>query len=184
MRPIVRFARRIVNLAVLCLFLVVALTFLAARRWELDFRSVATGSMEPNIPVGSVVVVQPVDPATLRFGYVITFKSPENPSLIVTHRVNKVMGEPEAPLFRTKGDANDAPDLELVPPSNVLGRVRLHVPYLGFLAQFARTPRGWAYLVAGPAVILVLIELINILKAIWSSDKKPSQDSEAAQEPV
>ncbi len=184
MHFILRILRWIVNLAILLLLLIVALTFMAARWWDLDFRSVATGSMEPNIPVGSVVVVQPVDPATLRFGYIITFKSPENPDLIVTHRVNKVIGPPEARRFRTKGDANDEPDLELVPASNVLGRVRFHVPYLGSLAQFTRTPRGWLYLVAGPAVLLVLMELINILKVIWSSDKQPSKGSEAAKGPV
>jgi signal peptidase len=173
---IVRFARWIINLVLLGLLLVGALTFMASRWWGLDFRSVASGSMEPTIPVGSVVAVQPVDPVTLRLGYIITFKSPENPNLIVTHRVNKVTGPPEARLFHTKGDANDDPDLELVPAGNVLGRVRFHLPYLGYLAQFVRTPRGWLYLVAVPAVLVVLMELVNILKVIWTSHEQPSDE--------
>jgi signal peptidase len=184
MRFILRTVRWIINLAFLGPLLAGALTLLASHWWGLDFRSVASGSMEPTIPVGSVVAVQPVDPATLRLGHIITFKSPENPNLIVTHRVDKVTGPPEARLFHTKGDANDDPDLELVPDSHVLGRVRFPVPYLGHLAQFARTRPGWLHLMAVPAVLVILMELINILKLIRTSDGQPSKDSEVAQKPV
>jgi len=184
MRLICRALRWIINLVFVCLLLGLALMLAAPRLWGLDFRAVASGSMEPTIPLGALVAVQPVDASTVQPGDVITFRSLESPGLVVTHRVVEVTGSPDSRAFRTKGDANDDVDMALVPAANVLGQALFRVPYAGYMAQFVRTRQGWLLLVVVPAVILVLMELINILKVIWSSDKQPFKDSEAAKEPV
>jgi len=181
MRLVVGTIRWAISLVFLLLLFALALTLITPIWWDLEFRSVASGSMEPAIPLGSVAVVVPVDATAIEAGDIVTFRSPENPSLVVTHRVVEVNGPPEARLYRTKGDANNEVDLEPIPEESILGQVRLHIPYLGYLAQYIRTRQGWIYLVLVPGGAMVLMELVRILKVIWTGDGKPAEDSEAAE---
>ena len=171
----VRIARWAFNLTLLALLLGLGLMVLAPRLWDVDFRAVVSGSMVPTIPVGAMVVVQPVKPTSIHVGDIITFKSPEDFNLVVTHRVVKITGFGDSRAFRTKGDANLDEDMELVPVTHVLGRVVFHLPLLGYLTQLVRTRQGWLVMVAIPAGVLVLIELINILKVIWTKKDKPTR---------
>ena len=101
---------------------------------------VISGSMEPAIPVGSMVYSAQTDPATLETGDIIVFYSTEAGSTPVTHRVveNHVAdGE-----IITKGDANEQNDMSPVVYANVLGKLVLHVPMLGYIAAPLGTMMG------------------------------------------
>lgn len=166
--------RWVLNVGMLVLLLALALVFLAPLRWDVDFRTVVSGSMEPTLPVGTIVVTRPVDPTHILPGDVISFPSPEDMRLVVTHRVMEVTVLGPERAFRTKGDANNAPDRDPVPASWVTGREILHIPYLGLVAQFVKTPRGWLLLVALPAAALVLLELVGLLQLIWRGGARNS----------
>lgn len=87
---------------------------------------ISSGSMEPLIRPGDVVLVEPapsVDP-----GDVITFEDPARGGALVSHRVLSIEREG---WFRTQGDANRVRDSIPVAPGNVLGRGRLLVPFIG-----------------------------------------------------
>ena len=75
--------------------------------------SVLSGSMEPAIRTGDVIIVEPLRPEhEIREGDVITFRAADAPDMLITHRVIGIVsvnGEPAA--YVTKGDANEAPDL-------------------------------------------------------------------------
>jgi len=95
--------------------------------------NVQTGSMRPNLPPGTLVVVRPVEPDEIGIGTVITYQLESGRPEAVTHRVteigiNNVSGER---TFRTKGDANDAVDPDPVRPVQVRGEVWYSVPYVG-----------------------------------------------------
>lgn len=180
---IVRAMRWTINLVFLALLLGLVLIVFAPSWWGLDLRGVASGSMAPTIPLGAVVIVQPVETNTILPSDIITFQSPEIPNSVVTHRVVEVTLSGGERAFRTQGDANDDPDLELVPASQVLGRVMLDLPYLGYLSQFIRTRQGWFLIVIVPAGILILMELISILKLIWSGSKEPGKEKGSARRP-
>lgn len=93
--------------------------------------TVLTGSMTPDIPVGSVVVVRPVDPQTLQVGDIATYQAqPDSPALI-THRITQVKQTSQGLRFIFKGDANRSRDLDPVVPQQIRGEVWFHVPYLG-----------------------------------------------------
>lgn len=93
---------------------------------------VISGSMEPAIPVGSMVYSGQTDPSTLEAGDIIVFGSTEGESAPITHRVvENRLAEGEVV---TKGDANPENDLNPVPYSSILGKVQLHIPMLGFIA--------------------------------------------------
>lgn len=88
--------------------------------------AVATGSMEPAIEVGDVVVVCPADPDTLEVGDVIRY---QGEGCTVIHRIVALEGD----AFLTQGDANNAPDLRPVEREQVLGRVVCTIPKAGKL---------------------------------------------------
>lgn len=91
---------------------------------------VTSGSMEPTINVGGLVIVEEVDPETITVGDVVTYRGYASGGL-TTHRVidRRIVGE--RLHFRTQGDANDTPDVDLAPAEGVFGKVRLDVPHAG-----------------------------------------------------
>ena len=161
-------------LATLCLAVVIllGLAMLVAPHFGWRFDTVYSGSMEPAINVGAMVVVSQVDPATIREGDIITFASHNKADSFVTHRVVGVTNDGRALLFRTKGDANNAPDEELVRASDVVGKVRLSVPYAGYAADFLRKPLGFGLVIGVPALLIILFEARNISVAAHDLRRK------------
>lgn len=118
---------------------------------------VAGGSMEPTIPIGSVTVMRDVeDPRSIEVGAVIEFTSPAT-GRVTTHRV--VARDPEGAWFETRGDANNAPDRDRVPAENVLGRYVFHVPWLGRLIAWMKSPLGYVVTILSPGLVLLALEL-------------------------
>ncbi|MCL1900063.1 MAG: signal peptidase I, partial [Promicromonosporaceae bacterium] len=113
--------------------------------------TVLTGSMQPGIRPGDVVVSRPVNPADLSVGDVITFQPTSGDPTLVTHRIvalNLVGGELETII--TRGDANGANDPPLV-PEQVMGRVLYSVPLVGRLSVGTAAVSGLS--LAGVALI-------------------------------
>ena len=94
--------------------------------------TVLTGSMRPDLPPGTLVVVRPVDPGSLRIGDVITYQRESGKSSVVTHRVVSVGVQADGDrVLQTQGDANDVADEAPVREVQVRGRVWYSVPHLG-----------------------------------------------------
>lgn len=122
--------------------------------------AVQSGSMEPTIRTGSIVIVEPA--REYRVGDIITVSDPGNPKVTITHRLvgtDERFGER---YFITKGDANKSADTEERPVTNVLGKVLFSVPFLGYPVSYAKTRDGLIFLVIIPATLIVYSELINI----------------------
>jgi signal peptidase len=119
--------------------------------------TVLTGSMTPTIPVGSTVIVQPVDPGTLRVGDVITFQTDPGKASYITHRIVAIHDDTKPVTLTTKGDANRGADIKPVPITAVRGKVLFHVPYLGTLRN--------AISIQGGGLVLMLIGLAGY--ALW-----------------
>lgn len=122
--------------------------------------TVQSGSMEPSIKTGSIVVIKPSE--NYNKGDVITVKELVNPKNTITHRVFEVKENSGKTFYITKGDANKAPDPEERPKENVIGKVILSVPFLGYPIGFAKTRDGLIILVIIPATIIVYSELMSI----------------------
>jgi signal peptidase len=116
--------------------------------------------MEPDIKTGSLVLV--MEQSDYRTGDVITYTVPGGDDT-VTHRiVEKKTDMTNSIFYRVKGDANDAPDKELVSKSNVVGEVLFSIPLLGYLVAFIKTLPGLILFIVIPATIIVYQELVNI----------------------
>jgi signal peptidase len=125
------------------------------------FSVIMSGSMEPAIPVGSIVVVKKVNPEDVKVGDVIAFEMGESRTM---HRVVEKVFENGSFHFRTKGDANEDSDPWIVKPEDVSGALMLTIPYYGYLLYFAGTPMGFALFILVPAIILIANEVRDILK--------------------
>lgn len=125
---------------------------------------VISGSMEPAIQTGSVVIVRPVDLSVIQQGDIVMFSSLDKKGL-TTHRVVKI--EHETGLwFITKGDANNNPDITPVLPDQIVGIVTFNIPYLGLLAGFIKTPLGFILFFLIPAVILIGREMLDVWRTM------------------
>lgn len=139
---------------ILLLVIVVCLPLVLPRLAGYEIYEVVSGSMEPEIPVGSVVYVKYVAPEDIVQDEVVAFRSD---SSVIVHRVMQNMvveGE-----FVTKGDANAAEDLRAVPYSDLIGRVERHYPILGRVMSLYTMKIGKIYLfmIAGCGVMFNML---------------------------
>ena len=115
----------------ICLLLAVLAGALSALPLFLGFQAyiIVSGSMEPAIPLGSVVYARDVEPEEIREGDIIVFYGGRNGDAVTTHRVmENRTAERE---FITRGDANADNDMLPRPYESLIGRVELSVPFLG-----------------------------------------------------
>lgn len=152
------------GVVVLLLLVASALFFFTAPFFGWKTEIVLSGSMEPTIPTGSVVVTRPVAPESIRAGDVIIYSFLSGPGL-TTHRVIQVESD-NGLKFITKGDANKDPDVNPVLPVQVGGIVAFDIPYAGYLISFIRTPLGLLVCLIIPAALLLMGELINLWKSL------------------
>lgn len=90
--------------------------------------AIATGSMEPQISVGDMVLISKLDTGALQAGDVIQFRKGSH---TVVHRIVEVIQEDGALSYVTKGDANNANDAGTVSAGEVVGKVIATVPGAG-----------------------------------------------------
>ena len=119
---------------------------------------VYSGSMKPEMPVGAVAWMAPVDPTEIEVGDIIAFNPPLQPDVTVSHRVIEVL-DGETLGFVTKGDANEDPDWDIVPADHVLAKVTFSVPNMGrvllYVGQYTRSRLGFALFIALPTILLI-----------------------------
>lgn len=124
--------------------------------------TVLTGSMEPAISPGDVVIDEQIQPTAARVGDVVTFRDPEEKGRYLTHRVVGLRREGSHLWFVTQGDANNTQERWRVAAGGEIGRVLYAVPWVGHVAVVARTPLGWALLVGVPLLLVCAEELVRI----------------------
>jgi signal peptidase len=72
---------------------------------------VVTGSMQPTIPIGSLVVTENLPAGQLQVGDIMVFPNPNDTKLTIVHRIVWLSHDQSGDvLVRTKGDYNALPD--------------------------------------------------------------------------
>ncbi|MBR1780943.1 MAG: signal peptidase I [Oscillospiraceae bacterium] len=120
---------------------------------------IVSASMEPTIPVGSIVYVEPARGSEIELNEIIAF---QDEGSVVTHRVKE--NHPVEGEFITQGDANAVEDLTPVAYSSLIGRVKYHFPYMGDLMYFVTGTLGKVYLVCVIACGVMLQILAHRLR--------------------
>jgi signal peptidase I len=132
---------KLFGIVIILLVIAFCLSLLLPKVFGYQVYTVLTGSMEPAIPTGSLIYAEELEPEKVEPGDVIVF---EQDGSVVAHRVKEnrfVEGE-----FITKGDANAAEDLFTVRYSDLLGRVKMHIPRLGAFSMIYTSVIGKVYL--------------------------------------
>ncbi|WP_240340671.1 signal peptidase I [Nocardioides sp. SYSU D00038] len=113
--------------------------------------TVLTGSMRPDLPPGTLVVSRPVEPGEIGIGSVITYQLRSGQPQTVTHRVVEVRSDLSGELsWRTRGDANSAPDRGWVRSEQVRGELWYALPWVGRPTHWLTShQRGVAVYVVG-----------------------------------
>ena len=164
------------GLVILVILMVAAvLTYLAPHfDWRVD--SLYSGSMEPQLKEGSLVITRPVAPDTIAVGDIITFLPTGSGDDPITHRVIHI--ETNSLLhFTTQGDANNGKDPSTVSHHNLLGKVCLYIPYLGYVTAFLKTPWGFIVALVIPSLAIIAVYIRSIRGLVSSKEKKEIPDS-------
>lgn len=132
--------------------------------YNISYFTVNTGSMEPTLPVGSVIVTQAVH--TISVGEIISFISN---GAVVTHRVVDVRQLGSNLAYQTKGDANEHADSGVVFAHSIIGKVRWHIPYVGKLVFFSKTLPGYFLLIVLPALYLLISGIRGVKQSLSAS---------------
>ena len=140
--------------------------------------SVLSGSMEPAIRVGSLVIVRPS--AEYKINDIITFPSPEDPNILVTHRIIGIQTIENRIFYITQGDANEEPDPDLIAKDDVIGKVLFTIPFLGYVVNFTQSRLGFILIIVVPATIIIYEEFRKIGKEIikFKNQNKKKDESQ------
>ena len=150
---------------------------------------VVTGSMEPTIPVGALLVTKQVDISTIQVDDIICFRTQVSEiwGKIVTHRVIRVMQDAAGGiLLETKGDANAVADYQYVTAENLIGKVIYRAGednMLSSILSFFSTKVGFLGCIVFPCLILTGVILKDCVKNIRGELKEMMEqlDEEEAQ---
>jgi signal peptidase len=134
-----------------------------------------TGSMEPTISPGDVVIDEQIAPWEANVGDIVTFRDPQDQSKLLTHRVVKIRDNGFQLWFTTKGDANNTEEHWRVPADGEIGRVAYTVPWVGHVAVLTKTKLGWALLVGIPLLLIAAEEMVRI----WRPRPRPGEGDAA-----
>jgi signal peptidase len=152
-----------------------------------EIMSVLSGSMEPGIKTGSIIGVVPVSPSqqgTFKSGDVITFKSAEDPNILITHRVVSIKGIGSSLEYITKGDNNDSEDPKPIPSGNVVAKyVNFTIPYLGFFLAWVKTKIGIAVVMIVPGAFLIISSIVSLFRSIMRMEESKDQKASLGETP-
>jgi len=154
----------------------------AALGTEYPLLTVASGSMEPTLYRGDLIVVQGISnfsdvKADLQpYGDIIIFRRPTpqySPDLIVHRAVQKYQGADGVWYFRTQGDAAPPqgvlhPDPWIIPQTLIVGKLVGKVPWVGYIPLFIREPLGIMLIV----VLFFIIILAEYLPVLFRKQKE------------
>lgn len=140
---------------------------------------VVSGSMEPTLPVGSVVFSTQAAAGDIHEGSVVTVDRPRNLGLVTHRLVKSVETEPGMYEYTLKGDANSKEDPE---PYKVktAGKYVWHVVGLGYIAEFLQSKNG-TVLAVGSGMALIALFILDPAR-LTSKRSKRNQERDPVDE--
>lgn len=139
-----------------------------------SFLKVLTGSMETTISKGQIVLVKKVSVDEIKQSDVISYyyttgSGKDKKEIVITHRVTKVLKDPNTNAvigFKTKGDANTPEDPWDVPIDKVIGVVDFGHPGIVKILSFISEPVGIIVLVIFPLSLILISDFVSLFKVI------------------
>ena len=118
--------------------------------------NIVSESMEPTLEINDVVVVKMCEATQLQKGDIITF---QQDGRIISHRILDITKDKKIIKFRTKGDNNEIPDSDLIPESQVYGKVLFSIKKIGKIISYIQNIRGLINIVFFVIIVYILVSL-------------------------
>lgn len=122
--------------------------------------NIISGSMEPNLNIGDIVIIKEIKTENIEKGDIITFRQEES---AITHRVVDIVKENENTYYQTKGDNNNANDDVLVSNKDIEGIYVFRIPKLGIIISNIRNTTS---------IIIIVLVLYLIYKIMQIKDDR------------
>lgn len=131
--------------------------------------TIISGSMQPAINLGDMIVLKSVDENEIKNGDIISFKKGDS---IITHRVIEIdFDENGEKQFITKGDYNNSKDIGIVKYPEIEGKIIKTIPYVGKLA-LAMQDKTSVVVVISIFIVYLLFRLKKERKAELRNSKR------------
>ena len=122
--------------------------------------NVISGSMEPTLEIGDIVIAKETEIENIKQEDIITFRQENS---IVTHRVIDIIKENGKTFYQTKGDNNNANDEKLVEYQNVEGIYVLKISKIGILISKLQNTTS---------IIIIVLVLYLVYKILQIKDDR------------
>lgn len=142
---------------------------------------VLTGSMEPTIKAGDLVIVKEASLEELNKGDIIAFRHTEE-DVVLIHRIAEKETKEGKITLKTKGDNNQSEDRMMVNSENIEGIYLVRFEKLGAVAMFIRSPEGLAISILSIITTFFLWQLIKSLRREKRINKRLKECEEALEE--
>lgn len=122
-------------------------------------------SMEPEINVGDIVILEKYDNQELKIGNIISYKYNEE---IITHRIIGIIEIQDKIIYKTKGDNNLQNDEISIEKSDIIGVYSNKIPALGSIFLLLRSE----IVIIAIFVLIVLIYEYNVKKEVTENKRR------------
>lgn len=125
---------------------------------------ILTQSMSPKIKAGDMIITFKTKDDVYAIGDVVTYISDGTytQGITVTHRIVKITLRDGETAYVTKGDANNTEDSPAVLTKNIMGKVILKIPKIGYIQQFLATKFGWLVAIVVPCMGIIIFDFVKI----------------------
>lgn len=149
---------------------------------------VASESMSADgLEAGDVILVEPVEPSTLKEGDIISYISQNSESYgeTITHKIRSITTDASGdPGFITYGTTTNTDDETIVTYPFVLGKYKTSIPNIGNFFHFLKTPQGYFVCIFVPFMLLILDQGINCISLFRRYKKEQMEEVETEREKI
>ena len=96
---------------------------------------ISSGSMEPTLNIGDIVIIKETKQEQISKGNIITFRKD---GYNITHRINDIIEKDGEKYYQTKGDKNTTTDADLVKYEEIEGVYVFKIDKIGSIITYAQ----------------------------------------------
>lgn len=122
---------------------------------------VLSGSMEPTLSVNDLVIVH--EQSDYEVGDIVVY---QDGNMLVIHEIISMDGD----KVITKGEANNVAD-DPISASDIKGKATIHIPFIGALIRFLKTPVGFILVIAAALALFELPQLQERKRAAQEQER-------------
>lgn len=187
-RRIIRYVINTISVLIVILAVFILVNVLFASKGNIpdimgySMLRVLTGSMKPEMPEGTLLVVKHLDAEEVQEGDVISFYSadPSLDGMVNTHRITRIEQKDDSYIIYTKGDANKSEDAYPTDEKHLIGKVIWKNYMLGSLVRLISNPLIFVPIIIAPLVLILLYhfrQIIHTTRELSKEQEKAYQEA-------